>query len=473
MWASAVSARLFGTAGARGVTNVEITPEMAMRLGALWARNLASRAGAKVTLSVGHDTRWGAEMLARAAAAGIVGVGQDAAFHGCVPTGAICVNLRASGHAGGIFITGSHMPPERTGVILLRADGTYAPFDETDLIEEGYRAFRWTDVAVPPAQLGHLIDSFHSFETYVAYVVQHVDAPALKQRRFRVLVDPANGAASLVAKELFQWLGCEVEMIHYDPAPVPERPSEPRAGTVTAARRRVRELGLDLGICVDVDADRLVLIDEHGEPAGEDTVGALFAREELRKGDVCVVPINSSGLIEQVCDSIGARLEYCPPGQPLTAKAMRDLAAVYSYEESGKYYFARLHLWSDALFNAARMLEILHRHGRPLSALVAELPRFHQVKRTVAVPNAVKPAVVALVRERWTRELTDGRARDVEIDGLKRTYRDRSWLLIRASGTEELIRVMSDAPDEARALALADAGVALVEEVLRETGGQR
>jgi phosphomannomutase/phosphoglucomutase len=462
--------RLFGTAGARGVINREVTPEFAMRIAAAYTRLMCERPAGpqRPTLAVGHDTRYGAAALARAAAAGICSAGADAMEYHVIPTGAFCFHVRASGAAGGILITGSHMPPDRTGVIPILPDGAYAPFDLTDRIENALARFQWEALAVAPQDMGHPIEAFHPFESYISYVVQLVDARKIRARRFRVLCDPANGAASLVAKELFEWLGCAVEMIHYDPAPVPDRPSEPRAHTVHRAAQLVREMGLEAGFCFDVDADRCLVVDETGTPVSEDTLGAIFAKAELRAGDACVVPINSSGLIERVCASIGARLEYCPVGQPQTVVAIRRLGAVYSYEESGKYYFARHQLWTDGLFTAARLLEIMAKTGRSVSELAAEFPRFAQVKHTIPVPNDRKAALMERVRAALQTELVEGRRADYDLDGFKRVYDDDAWLLIRPSGTEEIVRAYSDAPSEARARELAARGAELVRRLLEE-----
>jgi phosphomannomutase/phosphoglucomutase len=266
--------------------------------------------------------------------------------------------------------------------------------------------------------------------------------------------------------EFFQWLGCKTELINYDPAPVPGRPSEPRAGTVTEAIDVVRRENCDFGACFDVDADRVLFIDADGIPVSEDTVGAVFARSVLQPGDICVVPINSSGLIEQVCREVGARLEYCGVGQPEEVQAIKDHGAAFCYEESGKYYFPRHFLWSDGPYSAGRLLEIMAREGKTLAQLAAEFPHFHQIKKNVDVPEDRKLAAMGSVHERLRTRLVEGRVRDVTLDGFKHIFDDHAWLLFRKSGTEPLIRVYSDAPTLERAESLAAAGEALLRECL-------
>lgn len=466
---SRMTKRMFGTAGIRGVTNVEITPELALRMATVAGDRMSETLGRRPSAGVGHDTRYGAEMLARVSAAGLASAGCAVQFYGCVSTGVLSLNVARGGLDGGILITGSHMPPDRIGFIVLQSDGSYAPPEITDDIERRYREFDRRTRRVPADAIGIVEEALHPYELYVSETVRCVDARAIRSRGFKVLVDPANGTASYVAKELFQWFGCEVHLIHYDPNPVPARPSEPRAGTVGAAIRATVENGCDLGLCVDVDADRALFIAHDGRPVSEDTVGAIFARETLRRGDVCVVPLNSSGLIERVCEEAGARLEYCEIGQPATTRAIKALGAAFSYEESGKYYFAREQMWCDGLYSGAKMLEILLRRGKTLAELAAEFPPFFQVKHTVEVEEHEKDDVAREAARLLETRLTEGRVRDLTIDGFKRSYADHSWLLVRRSGTEPIIRVYSDAPTRERAEALVREGTKILEEAIRGT----
>jgi phosphomannomutase/phosphoglucomutase len=462
-----MSRRLFGTAGIRGVTNVGITPELALRLARAYGdwlhlRGPAPRHG---SVAVGHDTRWGAEMLARAAASGFASAGLNVQFYGCVPTGVFCLNVARTNQDGGLLVTGSHMPPDRIGLILVQGDGSIAPFSVSDAVEARL-ASEEPPREVPPPQIGRLEEAFHPYELYVSECMKALDAALCRSRHFKVLADPANGTASYIAKEFFQWLGCETLLLHYDPAPVPERPSEPRAATVTEAIDVARRERCDLGACFDVDADRVLFLDADGLPVSEDTVGAVFAKRVLRAGDVCVVPINSSGLIERVCREAGARLEYCAVGQPEEVRAIKEHGAAFSYEESGKYYFARQFLWPDGLYAAGRLLELMAREGRSLAELAAEFPHYHQVKRNVSVDDDRKAGAMEAVAQRLATKLTEGRVRDVTVDGYKRVFSDHSWVLFRKSGTEPVIRVYSDAPSRERAEELAARGEALLKECL-------
>jgi len=459
--------RMFGTAGIRGVTNKDITPELALKLGIVAGDHVAEQKDGRGVVAVGHDTRYGAEILARAAASGLASAGVDVQFFGCVPTGVLGLNLERTKLDGGILVTGSHLPPDRVGLIYLQSDGSFAPYSVSDDLERRYRALPARTRTVRPEDIGRVDEVFHPYETYVSEVVRLVDTRAIRERKYKIVVDPANGPASYVAKELYQWFGCEVEMLNYDPSPIPGRPSEPRAHTVVEAAGLVSKFGCDLGICLDVDADRVLFIGPDGRAVSEDTIGAIFARSELGRGDVCVTPVTSSGLIEVVCRERGATLEYCGVGQPQTAQAIRDLNAAYAYEESGKYYFPRDRVWSDGLYTGAKLLELMTETGLPLPGLVARAPAFHQAKRNLRVEDPLKASALAEVARLLERELTDGRVRDLRLDGFKRVYADGAWLLIRASATEPVIRILADAPVADRADGLVREGERVLLEALK------
>ncbi len=460
--------KMFGTAGIRGLTNVEITPALALSI----ARSYGDWLGNAGLAAVGRDTRYGAPMLSMAAASGLVSAGFDVVDCGVIPTGGLAAYLRHAKAKGAILITGSHTPPDRIGVIAMLADGAYVP--DTTAVEIEDRHAQASFAYVSPDRIGSVRVAHDALEVYRAFLLSYVDAEPIRRWRPRVLVDPANGTASLVLPGLLRELGCDVVELNCSPNPVPARPSEPRAKTLTEACAKVRAHGCDIGIATDVDADRVLFIDANGTCASEDVIGAAFAEEVLSraKNKLCVSPINSSGLLDWVCAKVGARIEWCPPGQPATVEKVKQVGAVYSYEESGKYYFCEEALWCDGPLAALKLLSMLGREKLGLAQLVAKYPSFTQVKQTVPCPDAIKSRVMERLRERWERELVDGRKEDVTIDGLKRVYKDNSWLLLRKSGTEPLVRVYSDAMDAGRAKALVEAGKALLESVMREVEGR-
>jgi phosphomannomutase/phosphoglucomutase len=267
-----------------------------------------------------------------------------------------------------------------------------------------------------------------------------------------------------VLPELLSRLGCNAIGYLDTPSPEPAREAEPRARNLGPTAQQVTAHKCDLGIATDIDADRVLFIDEQGNILSEDVVGAIFAEDIFQGSDNknMVSPINSSALNELICQELGVNITYCKPGQPDTVDKIKKVNAIYSYEESGKYYFCEHVLWCDGLLTAAKLLELMARTDLKLSQLAARFPPFYQVKHIVPCRDEDKPDVMAEVRKLWQDTLLEGRLRDITISGLKRIFDDHSWLLIRPSGTEPIIRVYSDAQTPERAHQLVTAGEELL-----------
>ncbi|MBI3273323.1 MAG: hypothetical protein HYZ53_30320 [Planctomycetes bacterium] len=464
-----MATRMFGTAGIRGLTNVEITPLLALRM----AHAFGTYLGGRGRMLVGRDTRYGAEMLSAASAAGLMSAGMRVVDVGVIPTGGFATYLTRRKFDGGVLITGSHTPNDRIGFIAMMSDGAYVPEAVAKALEAAYEKDQRARIPVKH-EIGAMEPAELPLELYLQSLLESVDIDLIRKRKFRVLVDPVNGAAAGVIQDFLRRLDCQLLEMNGRPSPVFGRPSEPRASCLGPAAEAVLAAHCDLGLATDVDADRILFIDDKGNILSEDLTGALFADDLLprMKRKVCVIPINSSGLIELICARHGARIVDCPPGQPATVEAVKAADADYAYEESGKYYFCRQALWCDALLAAGKMLELLARKDLSLSNVSVPYPRFHQVKRTIHCDDRVKVRAMELVRELWEKELLEGRQKDVTVDGLKRVYQDNSWLLLRKSGTEPLIRVYSDATTRERADELVRKGDALLRRALKLAEGE-
>lgn len=422
-------------------------------------------------MCVGRDTRYGAKMLADCTISGIQAAGANAVDLCVVPTGAYCVYVRKIKSNGGILITGSHMPPERIGIIAIASDGSYAPLDVTDEVENNLNNAFSSHYLVRPEKIGAISYPSDVYSTFESECFTKVDIERIRKRKFKLLVDCANGAGSNFAPRLFEAAGCTVFPLNCTEAPIFGRESEPRARTVTEARKLVVECGADLAACFDVDADRVLFVDAAGNAISEDTTGAIFGDRELAAGDVCTLPLNSSGLIARVCKKKGVTLNLCRIGQPETVKAVKQTGASFSYEESGKYYFTKHYVHCDGLFSTLKMLDILAAENVTIADLAKQYTPFFQSKLGIHVSDSVKYNIVQKAKEIMAKKLTEGTVSDLDIDGFKRTYSDESWLLIRASGTEPLVRVYSDSPSKERAEHLVDEGMKLLGQIIGDGKG--
>lgn len=454
-------AQLFGTSGVRGFTNSEMTPQLVMEL----SQSFGTILGAGSKVAVGRDTRFGAQMLESAAAAGLNSAGLDVESCGVVPMAAMASYIVSERLRGGVLITGSHMPPDRIGLILMNSDGAYTPYSVSDEVERLYEGKGWARVKYD--RLGTQAAASKPLERYIGRVSRMVNRRTISLNRYKVLVDAGNGTAGGVLPRILRDLCCEVECLHCDQKPNPDRETEPRAATLKPTAARAVQMGAQLTAATDLDADRVIFFDEKGNGVPEDVAGCIFARQVLskKKGPV-VVPINSSTLIERVCKEAGVELHYCRVGQPATMEAIRKHGAVFSYEESGKYYFVKDEYWCDGILATMKFLEVMASRRKKASELAVEFPSMAQVKHKLPCPDKEKPAVYPAVRKVLESHPFADTDRLIDLDGLKTIYKDGSWLLIRLSGTEPLVRIFAEAEKEETAKEIADYGADLVKSVL-------
>lgn len=286
---------------------------------------------------------------------------------------------------------------------------------------------------------------FMNHSEYIDALLKTVDVQAIKKKQYRILFDPANGSAIEVGKMLFSQLG-EVIMINDQLGQKPPRSAEPRAKSLKDTARQVVKNNCDVGMAVDIDADRVLFIDETGEVLSEDLTGAILGKAEIKtKGDILVTPLNSSGIFKAVIEAAGGEVVESLVGPPEIIAMIKKTKAVFGYEESGKYFFSKYFLWADGLLAGIKMLKVMAKAGKSLSQIRQSYPVYYQVKLAFACPFEKMP-------QRWVGK------------GEKLIVGD-SWLFIRASGTEPLIRIFSDSLLQSRAEELAQKGKRMVEEL--------
>lgn len=464
-----MKARLFGTSGIRGKTNVDINPELVFQVSAIYAITCRGRSGAAPAFVVGHDQRYGAKMLALSAIAGANSRGAHVIYLGCVSTGQYCAYLRSGDFAGGIYLTGSHMAPERIGLILTLGNGHYADRDVTDVVEQRLAEYPANCLPVTDFQKIGEVTAADQGEVAAAYLgppfsALHSVRHAVRMLEPRILLDPGNGTAGAIARALLTELGCIVDVINAEPLPIPNRRSECKPENCGEAIACTRDGGYTLGACFDGDADRVKFILPDGTMLSDDVVAASFAMHLLQPGEVYVTPVNASGLVRFAVESRGGRLVECRIGQPATDTEVRQhSAAMASESNAGKFGFAELGCCYDGPFAVAKMLGIMAQTGKSLAELISELPRFFQAEVSIPVDDARKAAVTAAAIAAVRTQLGEEVERVDTTDGTKFYLRGERWLLLRPSGTEPLVRAYSDGRSQEQAQAL----VALAQEEFR------
>ena len=440
--------KLFGTNGVRGFANQDMNGELAMRLGRALGAHL--RQGESVLL--GRDTRTSGPMLAAAFAAGLQSAGVHVHDAGVVTTPALQYRVKTSGgrFAAGAIVTASHNPPEFNGIKFIDPDGTEMRTSREDQIEAVYFGEQFRNVGW--ADIGQLHVEPGVNDAYVDAILTKVDVEAIRRARLTVVLDTSNGAGSLTAPFLLRKMGVHVVTLNAQPdGNFPGHPSEPTPENVKDLVTATKAFGANLGVVQDGDADRCVFIDDRGSYIDGNRILALMAGYVVgqRKGGLVVTPVSSSSIIEEHVKAKGGTIAYTRVGAPIVARYMMDHGAVVGGEENGGIIWPEFQHCRDASMTLAKVIELLATSGKPLSALLAEVPTAASVKKKLECPNDKKAKALDGFANAHAKDRVD------RTDGVK-VYTNEGWVLVRPSGTEPIFRVYAEAktPDVAEDLAM-------------------
>jgi phosphoglucosamine mutase len=438
-------ARLFGTDGVRGTANVHpMTAEMALALGQAIAHVLRVAGGERRRIIIGKDTRLSGYLFEDALAAGISSMGVDVIQVGPMPTPGMAFLAQDMRCHAGVMISASHNPYQDNGIKFFANDGFKLPDSVEERIETLIASGELAELRASPDELGSARRIDDAAGRYVVFL-KNTFPRDLSLEGLRVVLDCANGAAYKVGPTVLAELGAEVFSLGVDPD---GRNINEGCGSLYPDRTaaKVREVRADVGIALDGDADRAVLVDEHGEILDGDAVLALFARDLIERkalaGGKVVGTVMSNLGLEKALEKMGAGLLRTQVGDRYVVEAMRAGGYNLGGEQSGHIVFLDHNTTGDGLVTALQALAIMRRKGRYLSELNEPFERFPQVLLNVGVsekkPIEALPSVMAAV-QRAEREF-DGRGR----------------VLIRYSGTELKARIMVEGDDERRVASLAD-----------------
>jgi phosphoglucosamine mutase len=431
---------LFGTDGIRGVANVHpMTPELALALGR--AMTFVAGRGKRHSprVLIGKDTRLSGYMLETAIAAGVTSMGGRVLLCGPVPTPAVAhltVSMRAD---AGIVISASHNPYDDNGIKIFGGDGFKLPDAVEDEIEVLIREPSLLGERRTGPAIGRAVKLEDSRGRYVAFV-KNTFPRDLTLDGLRVVVDAAHGAAYVVAPLVFSELGARVHALGVRPNGTNIN-RESGALHPDHARAEVKKRGAQIGIALDGDADRVIVIDEKGQIVDGDAVMAMCATRMKRDGelrrDTVVGTLMSNLGLERALDAQGIAFVRTPVGDRYVVEAMRKGGFNLGGEPSGHIIFLDHASTGDGLIGALQVLALMIRTGKPLSELASEaMERVPQVLESVTLA-ARRPLEEMAVLQKL-------------IAQVKATLGKEGRVLVRWSGTEPKLRVMVEGPDETR-----------------------
>ena len=441
--------KLFGTSGIRGKIGSEVTCELALNVG----KSLAYYLGNEGTVVLGYDTRTTNKMLDQAICAGLLESGVDVIKIGMVPTPLVGYATEKLGADAGVMLTASHNPSQYNGIKLWNRNAmAYTSAQEAEIEEiyanKDYISVSWDDV-------GTLSVNEEIKGQYIDDLVSMVDIkPGLK-----VVIDCASGAGSEISPLVFRKAGCEVTTLNSQPDGFfPGRNPEPNADNLQTLMKTVVAIGADLGIAHDGDADRMITVDEKGNISPFDSLLALISKEF--DGDI--VTTVDAGLCMD--ESVNGEVLRTPVGDVNVAEVIIEKDASFGGEPSGTWLHPDFCMCPDGILSGLRMAEIVSRDGK-LSDLLAQIPQYPNIREKITCSKEAKVKVMENMEELLTGAFDD--IRDINsIDGVRLTFEDDSWVLVRPSGTEDYVRITLESRDQKRAESIKETCVKIINENL-------
>jgi phosphoglucosamine mutase len=422
--------RLFGTDGVRGVANIPpMDSETALKLGRSLAYLVRQRQGTHRIL-IGKDTRISGYMLETALESGISSMGVDVLIVGPLPTPGVAFVTRSMRADAGIMISASHNSFEDNGIKIFSKDGFKLPDEAEDEIEDLMYGSRVDALRAEPGRIGKAFRIDDAIGRYIVFLKSCIDN-GINLEGMKVVVDAANGAAYKVAPQLFFELGVEVIMLS-------DRPNgkniNDNCGSLHPEQlvKKVREVGADLGIALDGDADRVVMCDEEGHILDGDDLLAIcgdsLASRGLLKGSTVVGTVMSNLGLEKYFNSKGISFLRADVGDRYVLSQMQKYNLSLGGEQSGHVIFLDHNTTGDGLLSALKVLEVIKSSGLPLSKYRDTFIRYPQILKNVMVNS--KPEFTTLPKVQKV------------LKECEQELGDTGRILLRYSGTEKKARVM-------------------------------
>lgn len=448
--------RLFGTDGARGIANSQLTCELAMQIGRAAAMVLIDEKKNRPKVMIGMDTRISSNMLCSAITAGLCSVGADVMQLGVLPTPAVAFLVKKYRYDAAVMITASHNPCEYNGIKIFQSDGFKLP----DELEERIEEIILDGASVPPVKIGADVGRLRASEMPVFDYIRHLmdtvgDGGDFKA--YKIALDCANGASCVTAPDLFCELGADCHIKSSMPNGVNIN-RECGSTHMRGLQNLVVEHHCDVGFAFDGDADRMLAVDEMGNVVDGDKIIAICAKDMKERGllteNTAVVTVMSNMGFFKFCEDNGINCEKTKVGDRYVLENMKEHNYKIGGEQSGHVIFYDYATTGDGQLTAIQLLSVMKRTGKKLSVLAQEMKVYPQVLVNVKVSQMGKAQY----------------NKDIEIkNAVKKAEKElgnTGRVLVRVSGTEPLVRVMLEGEDTKQITALAEEIADVVKERL-------
>ena len=430
--------------GVRGLTDSHLTP----KISSIYARALHTSLPDGVIMA-GRDSRPSGDMILHAMTEELVGLGRTVIQCGVVPTPTVQFMVHNTEAVGGFIVTASHNPVEWNGIKFLRPDSTFFHPEECQDL------FNMVDQNVElkkSKEAGIVWPEQNAIQKHVIACasISCIDLNRIQRRKFKVVIDAVNGAGAIALPNMLEALGCEVIELNCEPDGNFTRGTEPLPENLNDLSAMVKNYNADAGFAVDPDADRLAVVNEHGEPLGEEYTLVLAADgyiNETGKKERFVVNLSTSLALEKLAHKNGSTVERSAVGEINVVNKMNEVNSNLGGEGNGGVILKECHLGRDSMVGATMVLNRMSQTEDTLSEIHRTLPIFKIVKDKISVDKIDSDDLI----DKVSNLFNDADKND--LDGIKFTWDDK-WVHLRRSNTEPIMRIYAEAPSEDQALEL-------------------
>ena len=423
--------------GVRGITKTSLTSEVIK----LYAHAFHDQIPQGLVY-LGRDSRPSGEHILEIFSNELIDLGRDVVNCEVVPTPTVQFMVERSEAVGGVIITASHNPEEWNGMKFVREDGTFF------FPEECERLFKKTDtnfVHEKPNKKGMYFPDQNSILKHVVHIIELscINLKRIKNQKYKVVIDSVNGAGSKALPLLLEYLGCEVISIHCDGSGQFNRGTEPLPENLGDLGKKVLDNNADIGFAVDPDADRLAIVNNFGQPLGEEYTLVLAAEgflKEVGKGQDIVTNLSTTIALEKIAEKNDSKVQRTAVGEINVVKRMIEIGSNIGGEGNGGVILKEAHLGRDSLVGVAMILNRLSQDAdKSISEIHNTLPQFNIVKDKVQLDHIDESELIRTAKDVFINSTID------TTDGIKFIWSDK-WIHLRKSNTEPIIRIYAEAP---------------------------
>ena len=434
-------AKFFGTNGIRGIFSEDFTLEfvhdMTLALGTYFEKG---------PILIGYDGRESSPIICKIITSTLNSIGIDCKIAGLVPTPCLEYAVKSLGYSGGIMITASHNPPQYNGIKPAAKDGVEISREDELIIEDIYLNKSWI---TNPEKWGITGEETRTIETYLDGITSHISSKLIGSKSFKVVLDLGNGAQAVTAPNFCKKVNCETILVNETiDGMFPGRGSEPTPQNLSVLSKSVIDNKANFGIAFDGDGDRSIFCDNLGNILTGDKSALILIQHILNQNpnSLVVTCLNSGSNTELLAEKYDSKVIRTKVGSVEVSRKMVSTNALIGFEENGGFMFGKHNQVRDGCMSLALMLDFLATSDNSLSSEISKLPLSFTTKDKLKCSSDDAVKIISSLKEEFPNS-------DVS-DGIKITIDSKSWVMIRSSGTEPIIRIYTESENEEKLEAL-------------------